>query len=148
MLYVGTDDGYVMQLDVGTSFDGEPIPHVLGLAYANQGAVTAYKRYFTMRPDVKSEGGPLAVSLYAQFDYGGLRGDQVDGVGVPATGSTYGFSLYGVTYYGAPSVGDAQYDIDGVGFNISPTFIHEDDIDSPATFEANTIEFTPTKMRK
>lgn len=148
VMYVGTDDGYVMQLDKGTSFDGEVIPHTLALAFTNMGAENIYKRYYTVRPAVTSTGGAVEVSLYTQLDYGAVRGGVDDGTGVPATGAVYGQSLYGATFYGAAVVGDSIYNIDGIGFNFSPVFIHEDDIDEPFTFEANTIEYAPTKARK
>jgi len=148
VMYAGTDDGYVMQLDMGTSFDGETIPHTLALAFANQNSVMWDKQYYTMRPDVKSEGGPLSVDLHVQVDYGGTRGDTVSGTGIPAASSAYGVGVYGAAYYGAAVVGDAVYDLSENGFNISPVFTHVDDIDPPATFEANTIEFSVTRQRK
>ena len=148
VMYAGTDQGYVMQLDTGTSYDGETIPRALALAFANQGGISAYKRYYTMRPDVQSEGGPVDIELRTDLDYGGTRGDSSDGTGVPATGSPLGSGTYGAGSYGTAVVGDASYEIDGIGFNISPIYIHEDDIDGPFTFEANTIEYAMTKARK
>lgn len=147
VMYVGTSDGYVMQLDKGTSHDGTAIQHVLSLAFDNMDSVTAYKRFYTVRPDVTSTGGPLTVSLYTETDYG-LERDVNAGTGVPATGAVYGSGTYGGAYYGAAIVGDSVYNIDGIGFNVSPIFVHEDDIDTPCTFEANTIEYALTKARK
>lgn len=43
--FVGTSNGYVMKLDVGTSFDGAAIPFLLTLADDHSGTPTQRKRY-------------------------------------------------------------------------------------------------------
>ncbi len=43
--YFGTDDGFVMQMDVGANFNGEPIPHMLHTNYNNVKNQRLLKRY-------------------------------------------------------------------------------------------------------
>ena len=45
LILAGGDDGFVYRLGVGTSFDGQPIPARLWLAYANLGSPRNRKRF-------------------------------------------------------------------------------------------------------
>lgn len=43
--FFGSDDGFVYRLDVGTSFDGDPIPANLNLVFNSSGSPRVLKRY-------------------------------------------------------------------------------------------------------
>jgi hypothetical protein len=54
--YFGSDDGYVRRMDVGTSFDGEPIDYRLLLNFHHIGSPRVLKRFRKIALEVTGEG--------------------------------------------------------------------------------------------
>lgn len=65
--YFGSNDGYVYQNDVGTSFDGQPIKFSLELAYSAKGSDRVTKRYRRCVLELQGVG-------YCEFSVGYLLG--------------------------------------------------------------------------
>lgn len=65
VMYFGSDDGYVYQMDKGTSFDGEAIEAYIYLSYNHSGSPRAKKRYRQAALEVSLEGYS---SLYFNYE--------------------------------------------------------------------------------
>lgn len=55
-IYFGSSDGYVYQMDTGTSFDGDPIPWNMALGYDNLNAPRQLKSFTFCSPIIEGEG--------------------------------------------------------------------------------------------
>lgn len=78
--FFGTDDGYVMEMDCGTSFDGEPIAANFTLTFDAIGSPRILKRFRKGSVEVTGDG-------YCEFDFGYSLGYDTTLIDQPSTGT-------------------------------------------------------------
>jgi hypothetical protein len=69
VMFFGSDDGYVYQMDKGTSFDGVDIEFALGLNYTHAKSPRLLKRFRKVSIEVFTE-----IATHVTFDFGALLG--------------------------------------------------------------------------
>lgn len=119
-VFVGATDGYVYEINKGTSFDGEEVPAFLQLAFGNQGAPQTFKRYPKVLIDMVA--GPEAeISVAAVFDYD--RGYQPlrmeDLLAFEGGGAMWGDTQAADFVWTAPTVAQATAWLPGMGKSMS-----------------------------
>ena len=65
VMYFGSDNGMVYQMEKGTSFDGVAIPYYFTTNYSNSKTPRTLKRYRKIVPEITSNDG----TSYAEFDF-------------------------------------------------------------------------------
>ena len=142
-LYVGTEDGWVYELDRGTSFDGERVDAYVRMAFNGVGSATQKKRWHsvTLEVDVESD---VSLGLIADFAYSnpyqpasGELPFQVSG-----GGALWDEGVWNRFIWSAPTVGRAKAYIAGVGENMSLIIISEATSEQPHTLCAATLNFS------
>lgn len=119
-VFVGCDDGFVYQLESGTSFDGANIDYFLRLPFNHFGSPQMRKRWH--KAIVECDASPRAsVSVSADLDYGdpfeaGL--DVIDFV-VNGGGGSWDISNWDEFYWSSTAQGFMEAPLDGVSKNIS-----------------------------
>lgn len=140
-IYCGTSDGYVMKMDVGTSFDGADIESVLMTPYGYRNTPDRKKRFrkVTLEMDTPSE---IDLRMLTDFDYGseGLSTTGTVTV-VAASDGTWDFANWTEFFWDSAAVSAPEINIDGVARNIALTFYHSDDVDEPFTIQAVLIQY-------
>ena len=147
LIIAGTDDGNVVLIDSGPSFDGEYVTAMVALPYVNLGSPRDFKRFYAVFPEIKTP-RPIDVTLYTSFDSGGSPGSAVAPAELGASGSVWGESVWGDAYWGAQIIGTPTFDIDGIGLSMRCVFKHHDDVDDPWSIHSNIIDFKPTRSKK
>lgn len=163
VLLAGSEDGWVYQLDSGTSFDGLPIEAYLRLSFMNQGMPNQHKRYHRAR--LEGQAGRLnsALAMTADFSYGspdvantpeidlGLN-KRADIDNSPDNAFTFegggGFwdeANWNEFVWSSQVEGQAFADLDGIGENISVVFMSSADDEEPHTLSVLTINYTTRK---
>lgn len=130
-IFAGTEDGYVMELDVGGSHDGAAIASSLRLAASNQGDPQRAKRYHLSETDLKVQ-GDIELTVATEIDYGA---DQQGG----SWTETVPYSSL-VTVLRVP--------LEGEGMVISKTYSHTSDIDDPFTLQLGRVLHTFAGIRR
>jgi hypothetical protein len=140
IVFGGTDDGYVMQMDVGSSFDGVAIESVIRLPFHDYG-VNGYKlRFYKLRLELNSD-RPITIQIATEFNYGGEgQADSFDAA-VAASGGFWDRALWEDFYWDAAVVTVPEASISGVGENMGLLIRHEDDIDLPYTLQAVAVQY-------
>lgn len=144
----GSDDGYVYQDNIGTSFDGDPITSWIRFPFNNAKSPRVEKQY-------RSAILELVVEGYAQIDvtydlgYGTL--DVAQGVAaldqqLLAAGGFWDQFIWDQFAWDAQAVGNPRISLDGTEKNISLLFYSSRDQDDPYTFTGITVCYTPTKL--
>jgi hypothetical protein len=142
IIIFANDDGYVYQMEEGTSFDGSDIVATFAtpFVYINDPQVrkTFYKMYLYTDPQGSFEAN---VSLKLDFDTDGT----VQPPQIEFNNQTNTVSLYGVSTYGTGSFGGKLKKIFGTqtvgsGFNVSLEFVSESQT-PPFSLDAATLEF-------
>lgn len=148
-IFVGADDGHVYELDVGTSFDGQPIEAMLQLAYGNQRAPRVMKRYHKIALDVEASPG-TQIAILAQFDNAGdlQPYPHVENLALTGNGGIWGISDWADFYWGAPDVARAESGNVGSGENISPIIVSNSDFMDGYTLQSATILWSQRGMKR
>lgn len=120
ILFFGSDDGYLYQMDKGTSFDGAPVSAAVILAYFNAGS-PAYSKHWH-KVDLEMEGANGAVISYnAVFDYatGSSPPDLTGTVTLASGGGYWNTALWNQFTWASDDVTLVDGDITGDGRNVS-----------------------------
>lgn len=150
VLLVGAEeDGWVYELDKGTSFDGAEIDAFVRLAFNNVGSATQKKRWHKVTLEVDTD-GVIDLSLVAEFAYGSpLQPPGTEqAFSVAGGGGFWNEDTWNNFLWSAEVVGQAEAYVDGIGRNLSPTVISTATHEQPHTLNSITIHFAYRGMVK
>lgn len=146
----GSDDGYVYQAEMGTSFDGQPIQYWLTLPYTNSGTPRMFKQYRAAQFEIASEGYGF-IQWTTDLDYSDP--DSPESVAItnaltPGGGKWDSGIVWDQFYWDSAPVQPVQIDLDGVGCNISFTLYGKSTIVSPHVIQSNQIDYSPRRFKR
>lgn len=100
VLFFGSDDGMVYELDKGTSFDGDAITAYFKTSLATLGSPENTKRFFKLviERDNLQEEGEWGVGTWGNF-YWGEQGEERDESYLDETGTGYDYLYYSSSAY-------------------------------------------------
>jgi hypothetical protein len=143
MLFAGSDDGYVYQLDVGTSHDGEAITAYVLMAFNSVGSPLQRKCFHkaTLEVDAapNTQLGMTAEYAYGSFDQPASSEQTFNLAG---GGAFWNAGDYNRFYWSAPVQGLAEAYIGGVGRNCAIGVLSEATHEQPHTLNSLTLNFT------
>lgn len=140
IIFLGGQNGFVYQLNKGSSFDGEPIPSFLLLAPNHQRSFDRRKRYRKVVIETDSV-DEATLTLLAEYDYGQEPRAVATQFLTLFQGGLYDFSNYNEVRWSGDLKGYANAYIDGHGRNIAIFIYHESDLQESFTLESMTIGF-------
>ena len=143
-------DGFVYQIDRGTSFDGENIEAFLRLAFDHQGSPNVEKRYHSARLEGKAGGTTSNISVSADYSYGAP--DQFSAIEnnfvFQGQGGFLNESEWNRFQWSASIEGQAFTDLSGIGENTSIVFISDTATEEPHTLSTLTIFYSQRRKLK
>lgn len=149
VVYFGSDDGYVYQMDSGTSFDGVPVEAFLRLAFGNFGTPQRHKRFRKVVLEVEA---PEAFDLHFTTDFS--YGDQENAASpeaiadLVANGGYYGSAFWQQFQWTGPHLGRAESYVDGSGTNLGISVRSVDAYRQPHTIEAAHVHYAVRGRRE
>jgi hypothetical protein len=117
-LFIGCDDGFVYELNKGTSFDGAPIEHYLRLPFNHFGSPRQRKRIHRVLVDLEAS-GPTTLSVSADLDYGASAGIEAQQLVVATGGGAIDSLGSNELYFASQIETTAEAWLDGVARSIS-----------------------------
>ncbi|MEQ9131101.1 MAG: hypothetical protein RJQ08_13665 [Salinisphaeraceae bacterium] len=143
VLLAGDADGMVYEFDAGTSFDGEPVPAFLRLAFNHLGSPSQKQRF--TKATVEMDGGPsTTLGLTAEFSYGDP--DQPPSIeqtfDVAGGGGFWDEMIWDQFYWSSPVEGQAEAPLDGIGRNVSLTLISNATYEQPHVLSGVIFNFS------
>jgi hypothetical protein len=139
ILLCGDDEGWVFELDAGTSFDGSAMTSFLRLAFDNIGSPRMNKRFHSATLEIDAP-PTVTISVASDFSYGDP--DLVPGAetefSISGGGGFYDEANWNQVYWSAPIQGIATVELNGIGTNVSIAIISESTYDEPHTLSAVT----------
>ena len=141
--YMGTADGYVMQIDSGTSFDGEEIPTRISTAFYHYGTPTKWKRFRKATLEGQAE-KDLVIHGRADFNYKDPRlpGSNEIQYTTTATGGIWGYDSWGVFQYGSGAAEAPSLFIQGYGVNMGLVLTTSNKYTEPHIYNSITVEYS------
>lgn len=144
------EEGYVYQLDVGTSFDGADIPATFTTNYSMAKSPRVLKRYRRVSVEIQTD-------LYADVDFTyalGYSGSSVDqpttvNYALPFSAAAYwdSFTWDSFTWDGI-SMGPTECELDGTAENINLTFATNAAYLTAYTINNAIIHYTPRRIMR
>jgi hypothetical protein len=121
-IFVGAEDGFIYELNKGTSFDGAEIDAFIQLPFGHQGAPRVLKRYNKLELELVAQPGTL-LGVIPQFSHGSVEQPLVSQYDLDGGGGLWDTVNWGEFIWSAPPVSNAEFWIDGSGFDMSPIFV-------------------------
>jgi hypothetical protein len=151
LLLIGTEDGGIYKMDVGTSFAGETIPHYIRMAY-NHFKSPRIDKYFRRTIIEARSNGYAKIQVGYDLDYGGNRRDVTEEVSIESpdfgSGGFWDDGTWDVGYWDGATSTPFVVDTPGTGGNLSIRFQGDDAISSPVNITGVTIDYTVRRAKR
>ena len=149
IIFMGTANGYVMQMEKGTSFDGQPITTFIDLVFDNTQSYRMLKRYRRLTFEMVGNG---YAEYNANYDLNYASTDYAQDLGSVNEVNTGSFNWdsgirwdSNATWDGAP-VTNTTMAIDGDGMNISIKISSSSNSFASVKFSGALLEYSPQRM--
>lgn len=143
VLLFGSDDGYVYEMDSGTSFDGSEIVGYLRLPFGHLKSPQQNKHYFKAVLDIDAPGS-TNLDFTHELNYGNpdtpLGATQ--NLNVQSGGGQWGNAIWSEFVWGAQVVGTADGYIDGDGVNLGMLIRSATTYDRPHTINGVNLHYS------
>lgn len=148
-VFVGSEDGFVYETDVGRNFNGDPIEYYIVPAYHFSGSPEYQKRY--RRVTIYAEGnGRISLTVYGDYDYNETTQnfETIMDRSVPLGGGRYGISRHGSFVYSSSSKTDIRVPMDSHGRNVSLIFYGRETNEEPHILYSMTFHVSQRQMMR
>lgn len=119
-MFFGANNGFVYELDVGTSFDGDDITAYIQLPWDTEGSPDVIKRWHKVIIEMDAAPDTL-IGVFAEFDYADSEQGTLpqQDFTVSGGGGLWDAISWDFFYWSAPAEGRAEAYFDGQGENMS-----------------------------
>lgn len=149
VIYFGSDDGRVYQMENGRSFGGAAIRAYAETSLMDMGLRHNVKRFKRCRFDIEKDGD---TSLYADakfmIDDGGIRSIDRQPPAYLGSGQPLGTKTLGNLLLGGAVVSEGSLDIPGIAQWVAIRFGSETDNEAPWEINGISIDFKPGRKRR
>jgi hypothetical protein len=149
-ILVGAQDGFVYEIDRGSSFDGLPMEAYCKVFFSHSKAPRMRKRYRRAVLDIDSN-GYSEISFIPEFSYGTIdipthRSQQLISNGL---GGAWDVSLWDrFAYDGAETVSQPNLSVEGTGVNIALLFYMRSALDAGHVLQGAMVHYTPRRLER
>lgn len=143
VIYFGSDNGFVYQMESGKTFDGEGIESSLRLAFNNVGSPEWRKRF--RKAVVEIAVAPTAtITVLPALDYGDPDVDSpiAEETTLEGGGAFWDSANWDEFSWGGRTVSKLELPIDGSGENLSLLFLADSATDEPFTIQSVTLHYS------
>jgi len=149
ILFFGSTDGYIYQLDAGTSFDGSKVTAYIRLPFNHVGSPTQHKKWrqLTLEVDAAID---TVIKILVDFGYGDPESSVAasETFTVSGGGGFWDLDNWNEFEWSAQAEGVALLHIEGEGTNISVSFFSEKIYEKPHTIHGLTLHYTPMRLQR
>lgn len=148
-VFFGTADGWVMQEDSGTSFDGAEIESVLRLHFNHFKSPAIRKRFRRLVMELDSP-GQVEIRFRQQFDYadGFYSTSATQAAEATGAGGVFDLSTWDTFYWSKPINSEAVAHIDGMGKNMGLLIWHTSATDKPFFLQGLLTHYSDMGLRR
>jgi len=149
VVFFGDDNGYVYQMDRGSSFDGQAIEAYLRLPFNNTKSPRVRKRYRKAVMEM-SASGYVALQFVPEFNYGDIDIDshRTLNANIQGSGGYWDTATWNLFFWDARTVASPEFDLNGTGINISMLFYSKSKIDLGHVLQGVIFHYTPRRLQR
>lgn len=149
ILFVGSENGFVYEMDIGTSADGEPILAYIRLPFNHVGSPTQKKRWH--KAIVEVDASPQTkISVVYTCAYGNTELPQPSEQDflLHGGGGFWNEALWNTFNWSSPVEGTAEVDLKGIGQNLSVVIISEEAYSLPHALHGITLHYNYRRLAR
>ncbi len=148
VVYAGSEDGYIYQLERGDSFDGQKIRAFFSSVYEYLGSVEQRKRIKKVQLEVMTD-ERAELQTRIQLDYASKEApaNYAEKVAVLSGGGFYDIDYFEQTLWTDSEIGLADIYVSGVGRNVSTIVYSETDVEPPHILGSMIFHWSPRGLR-
>lgn len=149
MIVWGSDDGYIYESDVGTSFDGAQIQAFLRPVFHHSRSPSRIKRYRLADVDVETK-GPTTLRATVDYSYAdpSASGEPIRDVSLRGGGGFWNVHKWNEFKWSAGVVSKAKIKLEGSGHNIGLLFNHESAVEKPHRISGVTFHISQRRLNR
>lgn len=143
IVFFTSTDGYISQMDSGTSFDGQEIDTRLSTAYYHYKSPRNWKKIQQITLEVASI-DDLTFGIRPSFDYAakGTTKAAEEEFDIPGAGSVWGEGLWGtMTWSGSETTNRRMFRVNGIGSNMSVSLFTETAFNRQHTLQNMIVDY-------
>lgn len=144
-IFVGASNGFVYELNKGTSFDGSAIEHYIRLPFNHFGSPQQLKRAHKITIDLEAS-GTTSLEASVDFDYGSVDGLDAQQFTVTTGGGAIDDLGSNELYFASQIETTAELYVDGVAKNFSLKIGGSTDDEEPHVLTGVTYHVSPRGM--
>lgn len=147
ILFFGSNDGFVYQMDKGTSANGEAITSYIRLPFNHVGSPTNDKRWHkaSIEVDVESR-ARLSITYICSYGDTSLPQSSEKEFLVHGGGGLWNEAIWNEFRWSSPIEGTANIYLDGIGQNISLVIISESNYHEPHTIHGVSLHYNYRRL--
>ncbi|WP_271270487.1 hypothetical protein [Aliamphritea hakodatensis] len=147
VLLAGSEDGFIYQLDKGTSLDGREIQAHIKLPYHHYGNSRMRKRF--RRVSIEAEcPEPVSLLTRADFDYGNSNVDEPLDVDILAGGGSWNIDDWNEFVWSQAVATEAIANVDGTGVNMGLIIYSNSKTAPPHIINSIQTQFDPRRLQR
>lgn len=146
-IFFGSDDGFVYQMEKGTSHDGDAMAWSAELAFNHFGSPRQLKQWRKAVVEVSGE-GYCVFTMAANIGYGTTDLPQGDATSITTSlnPSVWDSFTWDAFFWDGVTLTPAEANLDGVAENLSLVFSGNSDEFSPITLNGAIVDFSPRRQ--
>ena len=149
LIYFGSDDGYIRQMELGTSFDGEKIKAMMQTSPFSADAKTTVKRWRRVFFDTISSGlRTLTVKPVYSLEHDTVAAEIMHTPEYDGDGAVLNQAILNQATLGAGLVRDGEIELEGHSEYVSLIFQSESDDEAPWEIDTYTIDYFNGRKRR
>ena len=149
VLFFGSTDGYVYQMDKGNSFDGTAVEALLRTSYYHYDSPTRDKRFRKIHFELTAD---TDVSLVFTPDYSYADPEtpahQEKTLSITGGGGYWNISNWNSFNWTNATVSTSEENIDGIGTNMGILILSEATYEKPHIVQGVTVHYSPRRTRR
>ena len=140
--YFGSSDGYVYEMDIGTTFDGQPIDSTVKLAFNHINGTAVKKRFEGITVEARAN-SPTTVDVWHSLDDGTRTYSSRPLHYLHGGTALYNKAVFGRAIFNAERLGRVKAKLKGSGYNIQIIFNRNSTSEEQITLTGYSMRYTP-----
>lgn len=148
-IYFGSSDGYVYQMDVGTSFDGDEISWRMQLAFNHFGGPRQLKQFRKAVTEITGDSYAEFTFTYS-IGYGSTEFEAASSVTTTSTisSSAWDSFIWDAFFWDGETLSPSESDLTGTAENLALIYSGSSDEFQQFTLNSAIIHYTPRRLKR
>jgi len=149
VMFFGSDDGYVYQMDSGTSLDGSEVEAFLRLAYYHYDSPTMFKQFRRLQLELIASSN-ITLNVAVDFGYGDttIPSEDETALSIDGGGGFWNIANWNEFNWSSQITPIGEVPLHGIGTNMGIFIYSNATYEEPHTLQGATVHYSPRRIRR